>query len=343
METADPARPGSMVSYATILERALAAHAPHIDAQRVRISSGSMRRSDRIRDLLRLPRRRLAREFDVLHLLDGSQAFLLAGLPLARTVVTVHDVIPALQALGRFPVARPGFAARAWVNASLAVIRRARCVCADSTSTAQDVEHVMNRTVDRVVFLSLRRLEPPLEALDAVPPTVVHVGNNGFYKNRTGALRIFKRMLESRDDLHLVMMGPPPTTTLETCARELPEGAVEFMVDPDDEVVDATLASATVMLFPSLYEGFGWPPLEAMQAGCPVVVSDRGSLPEVVGNGAVVVDPDDVQSFADAALRLVNDPQHRAGMIDAGRSRSACFDDVALARTMSELYVGAAC
>ena len=96
-----------------------------------------------------------------------------------------------------------------------------------------------------------------------------------------------------------------------------------------DYVDDTDLASlygqAEALLFPSLYEGFGLPPVEAMRQGCPVIASDGGSLPEVVGNGGVVVPTDDPDRWTEAIERLFSSPDHRAKLINAGHTRAAGF------------------
>ena len=102
------------------------------------------------------------------------------------------------------------------------------------------------------------------------------------------------------------------------------------------------LRSATGLVFPSLYEGFGLPPLEAMACGCPVAVSDRGSLPEIVGDAALRFDPDSPRSMADAMARLIDDDQLRARLRDAGLRRSAEFTWEAAARRHRAIYARAA-
>jgi glycosyltransferase involved in cell wall biosynthesis len=94
-------------------------------------------------------------------------------------------------------------------------------------------------------------------------------------------------------------------------------------------VPDATLAvlyrQAAIFVFPSLYEGFGLPPLEAMAAGAPVVTSNISSLPEVVGDAAILIDPMDAGAIADAMGRVLSDPRLRADLIRRGRERVKAF------------------
>ncbi len=99
------------------------------------------------------------------------------------------------------------------------------------------------------------------------------------------------------------------------------------------------LAGATVFVYPSVYEGFGFPPLEAMQCGVPVVAGDAGALPEVLGDAALLVPPTDEGALADA-IRVFADPDtpQRAIHIDRGRARVGRYDWDSTATRMVELY-----
>ena len=100
----------------------------------------------------------------------------------------------------------------------------------------------------------------------------------------------------------------------------------------DEPALRALYAGATAFVYPSLYEGFGLPPLEAMAAGCPVITSDRSSLPEVVGDAALLVDPTDTQAIAEAIRRLIGDAELADTLRQRGRARAATFSWEATAR-----------
>ena len=93
---------------------------------------------------------------------------------------------------------------------------------------------------------------------------------------------------------------------------------VDIVVNPDDDEVARLYARASLLLFPSLYEGFGLPPLEAMAAGCPVVCSNAGSLPEIVGEAALVAPPDDGAVLSEQSLRVLREPALRRKLVEAG-------------------------
>ncbi|MDJ0973960.1 MAG: glycosyltransferase [Planctomycetota bacterium] len=112
----------------------------------------------------------------------------------------------------------------------------------------------------------------------------------------------------------------------------------------DDDVPDAevrtTVAAAHVLLYPSRSEGFGFPPLEAMAAGVPVVTTTAGSIPEVVGDAALCVAPGDAGALADAALEAAFDEDTRTRLIDAGATRADAFPRETAAQAWMDLWIG---
>jgi glycosyltransferase involved in cell wall biosynthesis len=107
-------------------------------------------------------------------------------------------------------------------------------------------------------------------------------------------------------------------------------------------VLDADLpvwySAATLFVYPSLYEGFGLPPLEALACGTPAIVSDRSSLPEVVGDAGLALPPDDAQAWADAIALLLGSPDKRKAMSEAGLRQAARFSWSQTAGQTAEVY-----
>jgi len=101
---------------------------------------------------------------------------------------------------------------------------------------------------------------------------------------------------------------------------------------------DALFSEACALTFPSRYEGFGIPSLEAMSRGVPVVASTSGALPEVVGDGGVLLDPDDDQAWSDEMVRLLLDDAHREDLIARGSARAAGFTWDASAEALVRAY-----
>src|SRR5581483_1365987 len=107
-------------------------------------------------------------------------------------------------------------------------------------------------------------------------------------------------------------------------------------VDPGDQVLWYNAADAFV--YPSLYEGFGLPPLEALACGVPVITSDRASLPEVVGTAGLLANPEDPQAMAHAIAAVLTDPDRHASMSQLGQERARRFTWGRMAREMLHLY-----
>jgi glycosyltransferase involved in cell wall biosynthesis len=113
---------------------------------------------------------------------------------------------------------------------------------------------------------------------------------------------------------------------------------VRFTGKVGDDELGALYSGAGVLVFPSLYEGFGLPPLEAFAAGIPVVASNAASIPEVLGDAAILVDPRDAAAFRDAVARVLDDEELRRDLIARGRERLECFSWEDMARKTLEVY-----
>jgi glycosyltransferase involved in cell wall biosynthesis len=155
----------------------------------------------------------------------------------------------------------------------------------------------------------------------------------------------FAEIARRHDDLELVVAGPDGWASSSFDAAVAASGAARRVVRigylPEAERA-SLLAGATVLAYPSLYEGFGFPPLEAMAAGVPVVATAAGAVPEVVGAAAELVPPGDVPALAGALERVIDDEVLRSRLIGAGRVRAASFTWASAAAGMVEIYYEAA-
>jgi glycosyltransferase involved in cell wall biosynthesis len=346
LSTAVPQAQGSMGAYGDLVSRALQAHAPHINAVPVTLRAEGVASSGRaayLRDILKARAACRSVRADVYHLLDGSFGFMASGLPWAHTVVTVHDFIPALQCRGHFALPAPAWPARLLIQCALRTVRRAGAVCAVSANTAKDLQLLTGRVADTVLPLPLRHFDVTeavaQETTVPEPGYVLHVGNNSFYKNRSGVLEVFGHMLNSRPTLRLVMAGAAPDRALEErLAAPALQGKVQIIRNPGDALLRQLYRNAALLLFPSLYEGFGWPPLEAMALGCPVVCSSEGSLPEVVGDAALMAPAADTEALAMKALRLLSDQDLATQLKAKGAARAEANTLLRFAQGLSDLY-----
>lgn len=159
-------------------------------------------------------------------------------------------------------------------------------------------------------------------------------------KNLEGALATFEA-LRSHDDLELVVAGGRGWDDADLLAR-LGRSPAADRIRLTGQVSDEDLADlyrgTECFLFPSRYEGFGLPPLEAMACGAPVVSSDRSSMPEVVGDAALLVPPDDTAGWVSAVEDMLASPERRAEVAERGRRRAAGFTWQRCARATVAAY-----
>jgi alpha-1,3-rhamnosyl/mannosyltransferase len=278
-------------------------------------------------------------------LAHGPDARLVGGS--APQVVTFHDVFEAKSTEWSSAAHRERLLAR-WAEAAG---RAARVLCV-SASTARDVASLWRVPPERIAVTPLgvdptfralapAHAEPVLRRLGVSPPYVLFVGLAQPRKNLEAVATIFARLAARDETLSLVLAGEDgyPPGRLGTVLKET--GAVDRVrllgyVAPED--LPALYAAAGCLLFPSRDEGFGLPVLEAMACGCPVVVSDRGALPETAGAGAPCFAPDAIDDLEDAASRLLDDPEFRAAQVARGLSHAAPFTWSRTARLTLDAY-----
>jgi glycosyltransferase involved in cell wall biosynthesis len=211
---------------------------------------------------------------------------------------------------------------------ALALADAALCI---SEQTKADVQALLPRcaTPLEVTPLAASLPIPPAEALSTVrkyAPFLLLVGNRHGYKNGAAGLDAFTRLSACHSQLRMVCFGGEPLNAAEVNALKK-AGATDRVVclRGSDEFLAAHYAEAVALLYPSRYEGFGLPVLEAMQLGCPVLTTPNASLPEVGGDAVVYVEPDDVEGMVVATERLIRDEAWRARLIQAGRLRAQSF------------------
>jgi glycosyltransferase involved in cell wall biosynthesis len=167
-------------------------------------------------------------------------------------------------------------------------------------------------------------------------------GNVKPHKNLERLIRAFARVRgqEGNEDLRLVLIGDD-VSRYASLRRTADEAGVRqdvrFFGFVPHETLAALYRMATVFAFPSLYEGFGLPPLEAMACGTPVVTSRISSLPEVVGDGALLVDPYSEEQIAQGIARLLDDEDLRKRLVERGLERAASFS---WERSVKKIHAG---
>ena len=337
----------SMRLYAEHLGDALAGHGvrvervrpPEVIPERLRRPWALDRLDSYWGRFVRYPRIARRLRADVYHVVDHGQGFLVRHLDPARTVVTCHDVILLALAAGRIPGGpRPPRVATAILRRAVAAMSRARFVVAVSESTRRDLADLAGIDPDRVRVIppglnhpfrpdagsreeTRRRLGLP----DG--PIVLHVGQTGFYKNVEGCLRVVARLRAGGLPVTLARAGQRLRPAQAALAERLGvAGDVRDLGPLSPEDLAALYAASDVLLFPSLYEGFGWPPLEAMASGLPVVSSRAGALGELVDGAALTAEPEDAPRLAEHVATMLTVPATAERFRAVGAVRASGFE-----------------
>lgn len=166
--------------------------------------------------------------------------------------------------------------------------------------------------------------DPEVEPLSLPYTYFLYVGNRKAHKNVPRLLEAFARA-SLGPGVRLVLSGDADRETAGLAGRLGLGERVVFFGSVADDVLPRLYRGAVALVFPSLLEGFGLPPLEAMACGTPVITSNSSSLPEVVGNAGIMVDPYDVEALADAMQRVMADEVLRAAMSARGLERAKLF------------------
>jgi glycosyltransferase involved in cell wall biosynthesis len=263
-----------------------------------------------------------------------------------RSVVTIHDCIHLM-----FPQYLPNRAAYtyAWTTMRSAA-RRAQRVLTVSEASKRDILHFCGIPAGKVVVvhnaIDERYWVPPAaEDIERVRERyqlqhrfVLYAGTIKPHKNLVRLIAAFAQLRREFDDVTLLIIGDEisklPALRRAVHGHKLHKH-VRFLGYVDERTLAALYRLASVFAFPSLYEGFGLPPLEAMASGTPVVTSNVSSLPEVTGDAAVLVDPRDVDAIVDGLSRVLRDPDLAATLRERGLARARAFSwEVSVNRTL---------
>ena len=290
---------------------------------------------------------------DIVHIGDHSNSMYVRWLRNKAHAVTCHDVLAIRGGFGEntdCPASLTGMILQRWI---LNGLKTAQMVVCDSTSTrndllrllrVKDAEHIitvmlgLNFSYNRIGReLSEKRAEG-VSGLQKDEEFVLHVGSDARRKNREGVLRVFS-MIKDRWKGKLVLAGAPLSEEMTAIAADLNiEDRIVSLVRPEDRLLEALYNRAFVLLYPSRFEGYGWPIIEAQACGCPVVCSsDCGPFPEIVRDSAIMRQSDDVKGFAEAVLSLTD--QNESGKwIERGLENVKRFDPERMISRYLEIY-----
>jgi glycosyltransferase involved in cell wall biosynthesis len=286
---------------------------------------------------LELPGLLAEEEIDLFH----SPLFHLPALLPARSVVTIHDAIPAV----RPDLTDTGFA-RLFETAAENTRRANRVVC-PTEHARRDVARALGLAASKIhvvpeapaeVFrpLSPEESRPVRERFRLETPFFLVMGSVEKRKNPSVVLDALSCL---RDPPVVVFAGPAAGYPLaeEAAKRGLASRVRELGLVSDEDLV-ALLNEATALVFPSLYEGFGLPVVEAFACGTPVIASNAASIPEVAGDAGLLFDPGEPAALTDHLRALLGSPELRDELRAKGRARLALFTPARVREALARLY-----
>ena len=255
----------------------------------------------------------------------STNSYLTAWFTTVPTAIVVYDLVPFVE--GAQGQARAARIERATIRPAL---RRADAFLCISEATRRDLLAHFPHTADRARVIPLAA-DSRVAATPAPSrfgkPYVLAAGTLEPRKNLVRLIEAWTALPSSVRGAHvLALVGPTGWDFDATlaAARARPD-QVRLLGYVDEDELATLYAGCAAFAYPSLYEGFGLPVLEAMSAGAPVITSTVSSLPEVAGDAALLVDPYDVRAIRDALASVLGEPDRAAAMSKAGRARAALF------------------
>ncbi len=302
--------------------------------------------------------RRAERDFqpDLVHICDHSNAMYVKYFK-APVVLTCNDLIAVRTWLSEIPGQSKSFIGgqqQAWIFRNIPKADRIACI---SDKTREDLVRLAPASKSKAITIPMglnypyQSLSHPQvdrriaevggwTAINGSPlngPWLLHVGNDGWYKNRIGVVNIWKKTQSLLNQpLGLVLVGAPPSGKLSEVLGGH-EGDIAVVHGASNGLLEALYCKAKCLLFPSLAEGYGWPPVEAQACGCPVATSDidpiRGNCPH-----ALLWNPADEDGFAQQLAKLLADEHRLESMQQAGLANAKNFALQSMIQSYARLY-----
>lgn len=293
-------------------------------------------------------------EADIFHIVDHSDGHLIPWLKRSgkTTVITCHDLINLVQPdLYHGLSLAPMISLNTW-RWSVQRMKAADHIVTVSSHTASDVVKHLRAdptsvtTVPNAVSDSFQPLQSgeitafrQQHGISSETFCLLNVGSNNPRKNVSAVLEVMRALRADQKPIHFWKAGSDfdveQSQFIET--HHLGEH-VSYLGKLDDSELIKLYSAADALLAPSLYEGFGLTVLEAMASGTPVITSNTTSLPEVAGDAAILVDPNDIKAMVAGVSRLMQAPDFRQRLIEAGLSRVKTFTWVNTAKQIANVY-----
>lgn len=280
------------------------------------------------------------KEFDLFHPTYYDPYFL-KRLGKKPFVLTVHDMIHEIYPtyFSRWDILKKGWKKQ--------LIENADAIIAISKNTREDILRLTNADPDRISVIyhgnPFESLKPLLsDKTDPVPPEkkyLLFVGNRAGYKNFVFFIRSVAGLLKNDAELSVLCAGGGSFSQRELCLlRDLGILSKVHYVPIDEPTLRSLYRNAQAFVFPSLYEGFGFPLLEAFSCGCPVIASRSSSLPEVAGEAVSYFDPENAESIMQGIEVVLSDSQYRDSLIRKGYDQLKLFSWKITAHETKRVY-----
>jgi glycosyltransferase involved in cell wall biosynthesis len=280
-------------------------------------------------------------DFDIFHPTYYDPYFLkyLRGKPYVLTVYDmIHELYPEYYS-SQDPT-------RQW---KIELIEHADAIIAISKNTKKDILTFTNTEPDRISVVYLgnpfefhkrnEKITIPYDPLLSEKSYLLFVGDRIRYKNFIFFITTIAKLIKKNSSLHVCCAGGGPFTDNELkILNELGICSNVHAIDTDDHILPQLYMNARAFVFPSLYEGFGLPVLEAFSCGCPAVLSNAGSLPEIGGDAACYFDPQDPVSLIQVLEPLIMEDKLRTDYIRKGRERVSEFSWKKTAEETKKVY-----
>jgi len=280
------------------------------------------------------------KEFDLFHPTYYDPYFL-KHLGKKPFVLTVHDMIHEIYptCFSRWDILKKGW--------KMQLIENADAIIAISKNTREDIIRLTNADPDRISviyhgnpFESLKPLHS--DRTDQAPTKkkyLLFVGNRAGYKNFDFFIRSVAGLLKKDSELSVLCAGGGPFSQRELhLLQYLGIFSKVHYVPIDEPTLRSLYENAQAFVFPSLYEGFGFPLLEAFSCGCPVIASNSSSLPEIAGEAARYFDPENADSLVQGIDAILSDSRYRDSLIRKGYDRRNFFSWKKTAQETKQVY-----
>ena len=261
-------------------------------------------------------------------ILSERFSFLLLKLKRDKTIVICHDLVTLLNPA-------TSWLHKQWYKILLRIMARAKSIICISESTRKDLLHFCPYIPGGKVKVVLNGIEPfwfddqPVQLersnIDKLADKkfFLMVGTDAWNKNFNAVISALQTF--QQPDFHLIKIGGLSATHQAELEQAGLQNRVIHIPNVSDHELKWLYKNAEALIFPSLHEGFGWPVLEAMASGCPVIASNTSSVPEVGGYVPLYIDPKKPESIAQAMTRILSDSALKSELIASGKKRAEAF------------------